>query len=103
MKKDIDRMWVELIEAILEENEFYGLFKEWLGEHGVALGDAAEQLYRLMLDGPHDVSFYDFLDSFEDVVERAKAEGKEIVGPALAPLLDLFEYIDRRGLWLNCR
>ena len=104
MKKDIDGMWVELIEAILDENEFYAPFKEWLSEHRVALSDAADQLYRLMLDGPHDVSFYDFLDSFKDAVERAKAEGKEIVGPkALAPLLDLFEYIDRRGLWLNCR
>lgn len=103
MKKDIGMMWVELIEAILEENDFYASFKEWLSEHGVALGDAAEQLYRLMLDGPHDVSFYDFLDSFEDVVERAEAKGEEIVGPALAPLLDLFEYIDRRGLWLNYR
>lgn len=100
MKKDIDKMWVELIEAILEEKEFYAPFKEWLSEHGVAPGDAAEQLYRLM---PHGVSFYDFLDSFEDVVERAEAKGEEIVGPALAPLLDLFEYIDRRGLWLSCR
>lgn len=98
MKKDIDRMWVELIEAILEENDFYDLFKSWLNEHGVALGDAARQLHQLMLD---DISLYRFLDSFEDVLERAKAANKEFPVTSRGPVLDLFTYIDERGLWLN--
>ena len=69
------KAWLNLFQAIVEENGYYTELRRFMKKNGFTIEDFAKSLYRYYDYAPEGMSVYYYLDSIEDALPDIKKVG----------------------------